>query len=204
MTEGRDTDADAAPAGAGPTPQDIENARLRRQIAARQCEEYQEAERLARQALGPGWTPWMKLSLIDSDHRQTGNTEPAATAFKVYRGDERLTEHSAYVRRMPDGRALHAGSYEPLFGELLREKHPTRTVEVRGRQVPVDRYELCWSALHLYEPKSAESLAALRRTRERRAEERAVAEAVRANPLFAGQVRTGAWRPEKKPRGRSP
>jgi len=189
---------------ASPTPQDIENAHVRQQIAARQAEEYAEAERLAMMALGPGWTPWMKLSLIDSDHRRTGNTEPVATAYKVYRGKERLTANSVYLRRMPDGQVMHDDSYEPLFGELLHEKHPTRTVEVRGQQVPVGRYQLCWSALELYEPKSAEELAALRMTRERKAEERAVAQAIGANPLFAEQIRSGACRPEKKSRGRSP
>jgi hypothetical protein len=189
---------------AGPTQQDNENARRRRQIADRQREEYAGAERLALEALGPGWTPWMKLSLLDSDHRRTGNTEPAATAYKVYRGEKRLTEHSVYVRQMPDGQVLHADSYEPLFGELLHEKHPTRTIEVFGQRVPAGKYELCWSALELYEPKSAEELAALRVTRERKAEERAVAQAIGANPLFAEQIRSGAWRPEKKLRGRSP
>ncbi len=188
---------------AAPTPQDIANATARQEIAAHQAQEYMEAERLAREALGPGWTPWMKLTLIDSDHRRTGNTEPVATAYKVYRGKDRLTEHSAYLRRMPDGQVLHASSYEPLFGELLHEPHPERTIEIRGQRVPTDRYELCWSALELYEPKSAEELAALRVTRERRAEERAVNQAVEDNPLFAEQIRSGAWRPHKKPRGRS-
>src|SRR3954452_6150027 len=79
---------------ARPTPQDIENVGIRREIAARQAEEYAAAERLALAALGPGWTPWMKLSLIDSDYHRTGNTEPAATAYKVCRGKERLSEHS--------------------------------------------------------------------------------------------------------------
>src|SRR5690348_15582326 len=117
MTESGDTDTRIVLAEATPTSQDIENARRRQQIAARQAEEYTEAERLAQEALGPGWTPWMKLSLIDSDHRRSGNTEPVATAYKVYQGDERLTEHSTYVRRMPDGQVRHADTVEPLFGE---------------------------------------------------------------------------------------
>ena len=145
MTDSKDTNGGAMTADAKPTNRDIENARVRREIAARQGEEYAEAECLAREALGPGWTPWMKLSLIDSDHRRTGNTEPVATAYKVYRGNERLTEHSAYVRRMPDGQVLHGGSCEPLFGELLHEPHPKRTVEVRGQRVSADRYELSGS-----------------------------------------------------------
>jgi hypothetical protein len=63
---------------------------------------------------------------------------------------------------MPGGQVLTADRYEPLFGELLTEKHPTRTVEVRGQQVPVGTYELCWSALELYSPMSAEQLAVAR------------------------------------------
>jgi len=189
---------------ASPIPQDIENARVRRQIAARQAEAYAEAERLAYEALGPGWAPWMKLSLIDSDHRRTGDTQPVAIAYKVFRGDQRLTENSVFLRRMPDGQIVQASSYEPLFGDLLHAPHPTRIVEIHGQEAPCPRYELCWSALELYEPKSAEELAALRVARERKAEERSLAEAIGSNPLFAEQIRSGVWQPEKKPRSKSP
>lgn len=183
-----------------PNSQEIENARIRQKIADRQAEEYAEAERLALEALGPGWNPWMKLSLIDSDHHRTGDSDPASTAYKVYRGEKRLTENSVYLRRMPDGHIMHADSYEPLFGELLHEPHPTRTIQVRGQQVPCPRYELCWSALELYEPRSAEQLAAARVKREHRA----IENEAQKNPLFAEQIRTGDWRPEKRRRDRSP
>src|SRR5438045_2680332 len=109
-----------------PTQQDIDNAHTRRVIAERQLAEWVEAQRLALGHLGPGWTPWMKLELIDSDHRETGNTEPVAVAFKVYRGEERLTDNSVFIRRFPDGTVKHAKSYEELFGELPHEPHPTR------------------------------------------------------------------------------
>src|SRR5690349_21609905 len=99
-----------------PTSQDIQNARVRRKLADRQAEEYAKAERLATEALGPGWTPWMKLSLIDSDHHRTGTSEPVATAYKAYRGEQRLSENAVYLRRMPDGTIRQAASYEPLFG----------------------------------------------------------------------------------------
>jgi hypothetical protein len=185
---------------AGPTSQEISNARVRLQIAARQAGEYAEVKHLALAALGPGWTPWMKLSLIDSDHRRTGNTEPTATAYKVYRGKKRLTENSVYLRRMPDGQIRQADSYEPLFGDLLQEPHPTRAMEVRGEQVPCPGYELCWSALDRYAPRSAEQLASARVKRE----ERAIEKDAEANPLFADQVRSGQWRPEKRRHGRTP
>ncbi len=57
----------------------------------------------------------MKLTLIDSDHRQTGNIEPVATVYKVYRGEQRLTENSVFLRRMPDGQVLTADNYEAAF-----------------------------------------------------------------------------------------
>jgi hypothetical protein len=174
-----------------PTPQDHENARIRRQIADRQGEEYAEAERLALQALGPGWTPWMKLSLIDSDHLRTGDVRPIAVVYKVHRGTERLTENSLFLRRMPEGQIQKADRCEPLLVDLLHERHPTRTVEVHGRQVPVGRYELCWSALERYEPRSAEQLAQLRATRERRRQERQDELWAEQNPLLAWAERAG-------------
>jgi len=180
----------------GPTPQEIENVRIRQEIAARQTEEYAEAERLALEALGPGWTPWMKLVLIDADHRRTGNTEAAATAYKVYHGEKRLSEHAVYLRLMPDGQIMHADSYEPLFGDLLHEAHPTRTMEIQGKQVPCPRYELCWSALERYEPRSAEQLAAARVKRR----QRAVEKEIRDNPLFADQIRAEEMQPDEERR----
>lgn len=170
---------------ADPTSQEIENARVRRHIADRQAEEYAEAEALALAALGPGWKPWMKLTLIDSDHRATGNTEPVATVYKVHQGPQRLNENSIYLRELPDGQILQADRYEPLFGELLQAPHPTRTLIIRGEPVPCPRYELYWSALELYQPRSAEQLAAARAKRE----QRAIAKEIKENPLFADQIR---------------
>ena len=177
--------ADPLHSSSQPTDRDRENARIRQEIAARQAEEYGEAERLALAVLGPGWTPWMKLCLIDSDRRHNGNTVPAATVYKVYRGRDRLTENSVFLRRMPDGQVVQAQSYEPLLGDLLSTKHPTRTVEVRGRQMAVDKYELCWSALEQYHPKTATELAQARATRERNKEARRDKHWAEENPLLA-------------------
>lgn len=116
----------------------------------------------------------------------------------MYRGEEKLTERSVFLRRMADGRVEKAENYEPLFGDLLTEKHPTRTVEVRGEQMPVGRSELCWLSLEECHPRSAESLAAARERRE----EKAVEKDAEANPLFADQIRSGELPPEKKRRGR--
>jgi hypothetical protein len=183
-----------------PTHKEIENARLRREIARHQAEEYAEAERLALVALGPGWTPWMKLYLLNSNGPGGETSEPVAIAYKLYRGDQRLSENSVYVRRMPDGRVLQAERYEPLFGDLLFEPHPTRTVEVGGKPAPCPRYNLYWSALERYAPRSAEQLAAARVKREQRAIDRQAT----VNPLFKEQIRSGQWRAANRPHGRSP
>jgi hypothetical protein len=184
-----------------PTGHELEMARLRQQIADRQALEYGEAEAVALETLGPGWTPWMKLLLIDSDHRRTGNTEPVAVAYKVCRGKEPLSNQSVYLRRMPDGTVRKADTCEEVFGDLLHEPHPTRTLELlHGQVVPAPRWTLCWSALERYEPQSAERLAAGRVKREAKAVEKAAED----NPLFAEQIKAGEWRPEKKRKGRTP
>src|SRR5262245_14337697 len=113
------------------TGDDHARATMRQQIADRQNGEYQEAKSLALRTLGPGWKPWMKLILIPSDHRQTGDTSPVAVAYKVYRGEQRVTATSMFIRRMPDGRLARARNHEELFGDLLDEKHPTRTMEFK-------------------------------------------------------------------------
>ncbi|HZY84002.1 MAG TPA: hypothetical protein VFE78_04180 [Gemmataceae bacterium] len=142
----------------------------------------------------------MQLDLIPADHRQTGDCTPVATFFKVCRGEQKLTERSMFIRRMPDGSMKKAQLYEELFGKLMHEKHPTLTFEFKGQQVPADRYELVWRALEEYHPRSAEALAAGRVKRE----ENAVEKAAQENPLFAEQIRAGELKPEKRRRGRSP
>jgi hypothetical protein len=70
-----------------PTALDHENAARHREIADRQAAEYSDAVWLAIDALWAGYRPWMKLVLIDADHRKTGNVEPVATVYKVFTGD---------------------------------------------------------------------------------------------------------------------
>ena len=164
---------------------DRRNAATRQIIADRQNAEYAEVLKLALDTLGPGWTPWMKLTLIESDHRQTGNVEAVATVYKVYRGEQRLTENSVFLRRMPDGQVLKADNYEELFGEMLMEKHPSRVIDFKGRQEPHPRWTLCWSALARYTPRSASALAALRVSRQQGRAAREDRKFAVENPLFA-------------------
>lgn len=168
-----------------PTDLDRDNAERREEIAARQNAEYGEALALCMGALGPEWKPWMKISLIPADHRKTGDTTPVATVVKAYRGELKLTENSVFLRRMPDGSIGKADNYEALFGDLLQEKHPTMTVEVRGQHVAIGRWELVWGALETYHPRSAEQLASLRVSRERGKQERELARWLAENPLLA-------------------
>lgn len=182
----------------GPTEQDRQNAERRQAIADLQFAEYQEAYLMALGKLGEGFTPWMKIVLLDSDHRRTGNREPGAVVYKVYRGEQRTSENSVFLRRMPDNRVAVADNYEELVATLLAEKHATKTVEVRGERVPCDRWEVCWQPLDLYRPKSATALADARQRRE----EKATAKAAEDNPLFAQQILAGELKIQKKPRTR--
>ena len=121
-----------------PSEHDRQQAAIRAAIAKRQAAEYAESANLTLGTLGPGWTPWMKLVLLDSDHRHTGNTEPAAVAWKVYRGERRLSENSLYLRKLPDGAVKRADSYDDVFPEL-HEPHPTKKLEIRGELVPAPK-----------------------------------------------------------------
>lgn len=168
-----------------PSERDVENAALREGIASKQNAQYQEAALLALATLGPGWKPWMRLTLIDADHRTSGNTEPAAVVYKVYRGDEKISDNAMFIRKMPDGTLLKDRRYEPLFGDMLTEPHPYETMEIRGERVPVGRYELCWGPLETYKPRDADQLAALRVSRERGKQERADKKWTEENPLLA-------------------
>src|ERR1700722_4164477 len=81
-----------------PTAQDIANAGYRESIASRQNAEYADAMRMALAVLGEGFKPWMKVSVVDSDYRRTGDDTPRAVVYKLYSGDERLSENAVYIR----------------------------------------------------------------------------------------------------------
>lgn len=170
-----------------PTALDLANAATRQAIAERQNAEYQHCLLLALRSLGPGWRPWMKLVLIESDYHQKRDRPPVigATCFKVYRGEQKLTENSRFVIQDADGTVRHAARYEDFFGALLTEKHPTYKLEIRGQQVSAPRWSVCWSAIELYRPMSSEQLAALRVSRERGKAERAEQNFREENPLLA-------------------
>jgi len=76
------------PAAPRPTDLDVDNARVRQEIAERMEREYARCLSLALRALGPGYTPWMKLILLESDYHRHRDRPPVvgATVYKVYRG----------------------------------------------------------------------------------------------------------------------
>jgi hypothetical protein len=166
-----------------PTELDRANAANRADIAARQNAEWMEAYLLGLLHLGPGWQPWMKLTVCDSDFRNTGDRTPRATVFKLYKGELKLTENSLFVRRMDDGLVQHAKNYEELL-PMLPEAHTTKTLEIKGQNVPAPRWVVHWSALEKYTPRTAEELASLRVSRERGKAERAEAKWQEENPLL--------------------
>jgi hypothetical protein len=73
---------------AQPTAGDHQNARVRREIAARQEAEYRECEAWALEAFGPGWLPSGRHFLLDHDEEErvcyTGERpRPEATVYTV-------------------------------------------------------------------------------------------------------------------------
>lgn len=73
---------------------------------------------------------------------------------------------------------------EPKIAER-GEPHRTHGVEHGGKWRPIHCYSLCWAPYKLYEPKTAEQLAALRATRTRNKAEREEREYAEKYPLFA-------------------
>jgi hypothetical protein len=85
---------------------------------------------------------------------------------------------------------------------MLEEQDPTRTMEIKGQQVPTKRYQLYWSGLGRYEPKTAEELARLRASRKHGKTAREDKRWAAANPLLAWmerQQRQGQGRDSDSP-----
>jgi hypothetical protein len=180
-----------------PTEQDRENERIRREIADAQRATYEECLAWSVKAFGPGWTPSHKHCLIDKDEeaRVRYTSEPpkvSATVYTIRKGDE--TRHFTVT---DDGQVVEHASMEAGFGDLLLAPHPSRFVEHNGKRIACHRFSLCWAGFALYHPRSAEDLAKLRETRERKREERADRKFAQDHPLFAymGLTRDGAGEP---------
>lgn len=178
------------PAGApgpAPTEHDRESARIRREIAEKQQAEYDECLALAIRAFGPGWEPSHRHYLIDKDEeeRVRYSGESPRKAATVYTVKNAPGERRHFTFDVESGQVVEHASYEAGFGAMLLEPHPTRGFEHSGRLVPVHHYSLCFAPFDLYAPKTAEQLAALRESRERKKAEREDRKWKEQNPLFA-------------------
>jgi hypothetical protein len=168
-----------------PTPQDHENARIRREIAERQAGQYAEFLAWAEAAFGPGWLPRCRHYLADKDEeeraRGTGERPRAAATVYTVQSDAGDQRHFT----VEGDRVIDCASYEDGFGPMLLEPHPTAGFMHRGQWCRIHRYSLCWSPFELYEPKTAEQLAALRASCQRRKVEREEKRWAAENPLLA-------------------
>jgi len=151
-----------------PTPQDIANAELRQQIAARLNAEYEECLGWAVKAFGPGWHPSCRHSLVDKDEKERVrySSERPREAATVYTVKNREGEKRFFILSS-SGEPVPCASIEEGFGPMLLEPHPTRGFMHQGKWCPAHRYSLNWAGYELYRPMSAEHLAALREARER-------------------------------------
>lgn len=124
-----------------PTRQDLDNARLRREIAERFRAEYTLAAALAASAFGPGWAPVGTHALVDHDEADAARRENrrARPAAVVYTAEKDGTRRHFVTE---GGQAREVASYEAGFGPMLTEPHPTRTFVVKGVTRHVHRYGL--------------------------------------------------------------
>jgi hypothetical protein len=170
-----------------PSDQDRANARLRRQVADRQAQEYAQVLAWAAKAFGPGWLPSHRHDLVDKDEearcRHTGERPRAAATVYTVRQEE--TGEARHFTVAADGAVTECAGYQDSFGPMLREPHPTRGFQHQGQFCHYHRYSLCWVPYELYQPRTAEQLAALRAARGRTKAARAEKEWAAANPLLA-------------------
>jgi hypothetical protein len=169
-----------------PTQRDIDNAQSRQEIADRFALEYGKVLSWALGAFGPGWLPSHRHFLVDKDEedraRRAGERpRAAATVYTVRHETTREAKHFT----VEGDQVKECDGYMEAFGPMLAEPHPTQRIEVHGQLVAPHRYSLCWSDIPLYEPKSAEELAALRVSRGKGREQRADKKWVEDNPLLA-------------------
>jgi hypothetical protein len=104
---------------------------------------------------------------------------PAATVYGVKNEGGRRRYFN-----VAEGVVTEHASMEAAFGPMLNEPHPTLTFEHNGKTYPAHHYSLCWGALERYEPMTAQELAALRVSRERKKAEREEAAWHEQAPLF--------------------
>ena len=184
MTQPHQPPADPQPTE--PTEQDRANARLRREIADRQAREYGQVLAWAGRAFGPGWLPSHRHELVEKDaeercRREGGRPRAAATVYTVRHQE---TGEARHFTVGADGDVTECASYEAGFGPMLLEPHPTKGFEHGGRFRRSHRYSLCWAPYDLYQPRTAEQLAALRAGRARRKAERERKQWAEDNPLL--------------------
>lgn len=156
-----------------PTDQDHRNAAVRQAIADRQAQEYGQVLKWAMGEFGQGWLPSGRYYLLDKEDedlcRRTGDRPvPAATCYIV----KNCVGRKRHFTVGADGNVIEHAGYKEAFGDMLLEPHPTQRIEVKGEMVPPHRYSLCWAAIELYEPLTAEQLAAMRVNREKNKKER--------------------------------
>lgn len=168
-----------------PTQQDIDNARIRREVAARQQAAYDECLRWAASAFGPGWFPCHRHFLVEHDEearvRYTGERPKVAATVYTVRNDDGESQHFT----VENGAVVPHAGYQEGFGSMLLETHPTRGFVHQGKFHHVHRYSLCFAPYELYDPKTVEQLVALRASRERKREHREDERWTAQYPLFA-------------------
>jgi hypothetical protein len=138
----------------------------------------------AERAFGSGYSPVGRHFLLDKEEetscRTTGERPVAAATVYTVRNDAGRKRHFTV-----DGETItEHPDMETGIGAMLLEQHPTMRIEVRGQMVAPHRYSLCWAGCELYNPRSAEQLAAGRKGRQHAKEVREAKKFAEENPLW--------------------
>jgi hypothetical protein len=130
-----DLAAVALPPAPGPTEQDRENARVRREIAERQQAEYDACLALALGAFRPGWLPSHRHLLVakeGEERSRRGGGSPRATA--TVHTVRNAAGEARHFTADADGTVVRHESYEDAFGAMLLEPHPARASQAGRRE----------------------------------------------------------------------
>lgn len=169
-----------------PTPEEIERAARRQEIAERWNARYYEARLWALACFGPGWEPSHKHMLVTHEEAMASREKgtPCTAAHTIYTVKRSDGERRHFM--VVGGTPVACEEYKKAWAELMLTPHPTRRLKnFKGEEFAPHLYELHFAPFELYEPQSAEALAKGRVAREAGKARREDEKFKRDNPLFA-------------------
>jgi len=128
-----------------PLPQDHQNARIRREVAGRQAQEYDQVLAWALGKFGPGWLPSGRYFLIEKSEedraRYTGERPTAAATVYIVKN---MVGRKRFFTVDAEAHVQEHASMEAGFGPMLLEQHPSAPVMVENKRGASPRRGEVW------------------------------------------------------------